>query len=65
MLAVNYSAIRKYLKNYCDKAADEEAVIVVTRKMEIFSFSPAEVIMRMDPPLWGILCFPSQVMHVG
>lgn len=34
MLAVNYSTIRNNLKNYCDKATDEGAVVVVTRKEE-------------------------------
>lgn len=34
MLAVNYSTIRKNLKDYCDKATDEGEVVIVTRKEE-------------------------------
>ncbi len=34
MLAVNYSTIRSNLKNYCDKATDENETIIVTRKDE-------------------------------
>ena len=34
MLAVNYSTIRNNLKDYCDKATDENEIIIVTRKDE-------------------------------
>ncbi len=34
MLAVNYSTIRKNLKDYCDKATDEMETVIVTRKNE-------------------------------
>jgi len=34
MLAVNYSTIRNDLENYCDKAADNDEIVVVTRKQE-------------------------------
>ena len=34
MLAVNYSTIRSNLKDYCDKATDENETIIVTRKNE-------------------------------
>ena len=34
MLAVNYSTIRKKLKNYCDEATDNNQTIIVTRKAE-------------------------------
>ena len=34
MLAVNYSTIRKKLKDYCDKATDENETVIVTRKDE-------------------------------
>ncbi len=34
MLAVNYSTIRKNLKDYCDKATDENETVIVTRKDE-------------------------------
>lgn len=34
MLAINYSTIRNHLKNYCDRAVDENAVVIVTRKEE-------------------------------
>lgn len=34
MLAVNYSTIREKLKDYCDKATDEDETIIVTRKNE-------------------------------
>ena len=34
MLAVNYSKFRSNLKDYCDKATDENETIVVTRKDE-------------------------------
>ena len=32
MLAVNYSTIRSNLKEYCDKATDENETVIVTRK---------------------------------
>lgn len=32
MVAVNYSTIRSNLKDYCDKATDENETIIVTRK---------------------------------
>ena len=34
MLAVNYSTIRSRLKEYCDRATDDEETIIVTRKEE-------------------------------
>ncbi len=34
MLAVNYSIIRRKLKNYCDKVTENNEVIIVTRKDE-------------------------------
>ena len=34
MLAVNYSNIRKNLKEYCDKATEEDETVIVTRKNE-------------------------------
>ncbi len=34
MLAVNYSTIRNNLKDYCDKATDNDEIIIVTRKEE-------------------------------
>ena len=32
MLAVNYSTIRSKLKDYCDKATDNNETVIVTRK---------------------------------
>lgn len=32
MLAVNYTAIRNNLKDYCDKATDQAETVIVTRK---------------------------------
>ena len=34
MLAVNYSTLRSNLKDYCDKATDENETVIVTRKDE-------------------------------
>ncbi len=34
MLAVNYSTVRNNLKEYCDRATDNDETIVVTRKEE-------------------------------
>ena len=34
MLAVNYTTIRNNLKNYCDKATDNDETVIVTRKDE-------------------------------
>lgn len=34
MLAVNYSTIRKNLKDYCDKVTDDYETVIVTRKDE-------------------------------
>ena len=34
MLAVNYSTLRSKLKDYCDKATDENETVIVTRKDE-------------------------------
>ena len=34
MLAVNYSTLRNNLKNFCDKATDENETVIVTRKDE-------------------------------
>ena len=50
MLAVNYSNIRKNLKEYCDKATEEDETIIVTRKNEknvvIMSLEQYNSIMR-------------------
>lgn len=50
MLAVNYSTIRSKLKNYCDKATDENETVIVTRKDEknvvIISLEKYNEIMR-------------------
>lgn len=34
MLAVHYSTIRDRLKEYCDRAVDEDELVVITRKNE-------------------------------
>lgn len=34
MLAVNYSTLRDQLKEYCNRAADEGELVVITRKNE-------------------------------
>lgn len=34
MLAVNYSTIRSKLKDYCDKATDNNETVIITRKDE-------------------------------
>ena len=34
MLAANYSTVRSNLKDYCDKATDENETVIVTRKGE-------------------------------
>ena len=34
MLAVNYSTIRKKLKDYCDQATDNNETVIVTRRDE-------------------------------
>ncbi|MDR3583739.1 MAG: type II toxin-antitoxin system Phd/YefM family antitoxin, partial [Desulfosporosinus sp.] len=34
MLAVNYSTYRNNLKEYCDRATDDNETIIVTRKGE-------------------------------
>ena len=34
MLAVNYSTIRKNLKDYCDQATDNNETVIVTRRNE-------------------------------
>ncbi len=34
MLAVNYSTIRKKLKEYCDRVTDDRETVIVTRKDE-------------------------------
>lgn len=34
MIAVNYSTIRNNLKGYCDRATDENEIVIVTRKEE-------------------------------
>jgi len=50
MLAVNYSTIRSKLKDYCDKATDENETVIVTRKDEknvvIISLEKYNEIMR-------------------
>ena len=32
MIAANYTTVRKNLKDYCDKASDENEIVIVTRK---------------------------------
>ena len=32
MLAANYTTVRNNLKEYCDKASDEDEIVLVTRK---------------------------------
>ena len=32
MLAANYSTVRNNLKDYCDRATDNQEVVIVTRK---------------------------------
>ncbi|MCR5007428.1 MAG: type II toxin-antitoxin system prevent-host-death family antitoxin [Oribacterium sp.] len=34
MLAANYTTVRNNLKDYCDKASDENEIVIVTRKEE-------------------------------
>lgn len=34
MLAVNYTTMRNNLKDYCDKATNEQETVIVTRKNE-------------------------------
>ena len=34
MPAVNYSTMRNNLKDYCDKASDQQETVIVTRKNE-------------------------------
>lgn len=34
MVAVNYTTMRNNFKDYCDKATDENEVVVITRKQE-------------------------------
>ena len=34
MLAANYSTVRSNLKDYCDKATDDNETVIVTRKGE-------------------------------
>lgn len=34
MVAVNYSTVRSNLKDYCDKATDNNETVIVTRKDE-------------------------------
>lgn len=50
MLAVNYSTFRSKLKDYCDKATDENETVIVTRKDEknvvIMSLDKYNEIMR-------------------
>ncbi|HAZ05325.1 MAG TPA: prevent-host-death protein, partial [Acetobacterium sp.] len=50
MLAVNYSTIRSKLKDYYDKATDENETVIVTRKDEknvvIMSLDKYNEIMR-------------------
>ena len=50
MLAVNYSTLRSKLKDYCDKATDENETVIVTRKDEknvvIISLDKYNEIMR-------------------
>lgn len=50
MLTVNYSTIRSKLKDYCDKATDDNETVIVTRKDEknvvIMSLDKYNDIMR-------------------
>lgn len=34
MVAVNYSTVRKNLKDFCDRVTDEQETVIVTRKDE-------------------------------
>ena len=34
MIAANYTAVRNNLKDYCDKASDEDEIVLVTRKSD-------------------------------
>lgn len=34
MVAVNYTTMRNNFKDYCDRATDENEVVVITRKQE-------------------------------
>lgn len=34
MVVVNYSTVRNNLKDYCDKATDQQETVIVTRKDE-------------------------------
>ena len=34
MLAANYTTVRNNLKDYCDKATDENEIVLVTRKAD-------------------------------
>ena len=34
MLAANYTTVRNNLKDYCDKASDENETVLVTRKAD-------------------------------
>ena len=34
MVAANYTAVRNNLKDYCDKASDEDEIVLVTRKAD-------------------------------
>ncbi len=51
MLAVNYSTIRNNLKDYCDKATDNDETVIVTRKDEknvvLISLEKYNQIMKM------------------
>lgn len=51
MLAVNYSTMRSNLKDYCDKATDDDETVIVTRKDEknvvLMSLEKYNQIMKM------------------
>lgn len=51
MLAVNYSTMRSNLKDYCDKATDNDETVIVTRKDEknvvLMSLEKYNRIMKM------------------
>lgn len=34
MLAANYTTVRNNLKDYCDKASDDNEIVLVTRKAD-------------------------------
>ncbi len=51
MVAVNYSTMRNHLKDYCDRATDDDETVIVTRKNEknvvLLSLEKYNQIMKM------------------